>query len=314
MKQRIRVIGIVRTGDGILFLKRLRGRAEELPVWELPTGKIRFGEQPEEAMSRTIFEYLGSEVQEVKLEDVITFVGLSGASQLGNLYIIYDVKLAGMKIVPADRYTAYKYLKKEELAAVPLDDATISVLEVINGKEATSNGLKLMPANVKAEREAINGATVYVDGGSKGNPGPAAVGYVIVGEDGKVMKRGGEFIGFATSRVAEYYAIKEGCEQAIELGLKRVRFVGDNLMIINQLRGIYQVKNKDLLPIYNDVQEYLKNFEAVAFVHVKREMNREADLEANKALEGHFDRRKMGLAGPDSEVVSASEIDSQGVL
>lgn len=293
MKQRIRVIGIVRTGDGILFLKRLRGRAEELPVWELPTGKIRFGEQPEEAMSRTIYEYLGVEVQEVKLEDAVTFVGLSGASQLGNLYIIYDVKLSDTKITPAERYTAFKYLKKEEFAAVPLDEATILVLEVINSKESSRGELKLTPAGDSKEREAVNGATVYVDGGSKGNPGPAAIGYVIVGEDGKVLKRGGEFIGFATSRVAEYYALKEGCEQAIELGLKRVRFVGDNLMIMNQMRGIYQVKNKDLLPIYKSIQEYLKNFEAVAFVHVKREMNREADLEANKALEGHFDRRKV---------------------
>lgn len=294
MKQRIRVIGIVRTKDGVLFLKRMRGRAEELPLWELPTGKIRFGEQPEEAMSRTIYEYLGVEVREVRLEDVITFVGLSGASQLGNLYIIYEIKLSEAKVTPAERYTAYKYLKKEELSAVPLDEATISVLEVINSKDKASKPLNLdFTDSQNKERNAVNGATVYVDGGSKGNPGPAAVGYYIVGENGKELKRGGEFIGFATSRVAEYYALKEGCEQAIGLGLKRVRFVGDNLMIMNQMRGIYQVKNKDLLPIYNDIQEYLKQFEAVAFVHVKRELNREADAEANKALEGHFDRRKV---------------------
>ncbi len=144
-------------------------------------------------------------------------------------------------------------------------------------------------------RGAANGATVYVDGGSRGNPGPAAIGYYIIGQDGRVIKRGGEFIGFATSRVAEYYAMKEGMEQAIELGLKRVRFVGDNLMMINQLKGIYQVKSLDLLPIYNDVQNLLKNFDAVAFSHVKRSQNMEADREAGKALEGHFNRKKMKM-------------------
>ena len=304
MKQRIRVIGIVRTAEGVLLLKRLSGRAEEPSVWELPTGKIRFGEQPEEAMSRVIYEYLGLEVKEVKLNDVITFAGLSGASQLFNLYVIYEVQLAEGKLMPMERYTAYKYLKKEELATVALDEATILVLglledklnpdmknsQVLSAAAAAAAGGKTGGANMA--RDAANGATVYVDGGSKGNPGPAAIGYYIVSEDGKVLKRGGEFIGFATSRVAEYYAVKEGCEQAIELGLKRVRLVGDNLMIINQLRGIYRVKNKDLLPIYNDVMNYLRKFEAVAFIHVKREANTEADAEANKALEGHFKRKK----------------------
>ncbi|MBR2544105.1 reverse transcriptase-like protein [Candidatus Saccharibacteria bacterium] len=303
MKQRIRVIGIVRTAEGVLLLKRPSGRAEELPVWELPTRKIRFGEQPEEAMSRAIYEYLGLEVKEVKLSDVITFAGLSRASQLFNLYIVYEIQLADGKLVPMERYTAYKYLKKEELSAVTLDEATITVLGLLEDKlnpgtvdskvlSAVTASANTMVGSANAARNAANGATVYVDGGSKGNPGPAAIGYYIVSEDGKVLKRGGEFIGFATSRVAEYYAIKEGCEQAIELGLKRVRFVGDNLMIINQLRGIYRVKNKDLLPIYNDVMNYLQKFEAVAFIHVKREANREADAEANKALEGHFKRKK----------------------
>ena len=295
MKQRIRVVGIVRTGDGGLLLKKSRGRSEEQPVWELPTGKIRFGEQPEEALSRTFYEYLGVEVAGVKLVDAVTFVDLTNSSRQGNLYIIYEVSLPeGIKPRPIDTYTAYKYLKNDEMGTVRLEDATISVLEILQGRRSETERFK--PANAADDnRGAANGATVYIDGGSKGNPGPAAIGYYIVGEDGKELKRGGEFIGFATSRVAEYYAMKEGVEQAIELGLKRVRFVGDNLMIINQMRGIYQVKNKDLLPIYNDIQKLLTNFEAVAFVHVKRDQNAQADAEANKALQGHFKRKKKAV-------------------
>ena len=296
MKQRIRVVGIVKDEKGgILLLKRLQGRAEEVPAWEILTGKIRFGEQPEEALARSFYEYLGVEVSSIELRDAVTFVGLSGSSQMENLYIVYEVVLpTGAKLVPMDRYTAFKYLKKEELASVRLEDATMSVIDTVSGHKREAISMKPTDA-IDDPRGAANGATVYVDGGSRGNPGPAAIGYVILGEDGKIIKQGGEFIGFATSRVAEYYALKEGIEQAIELGLKRVRFVGDNLMMINQMKGIYQVKSLDLLPIYNNIQTLLKSFEAVAFSHVKRGQNMQADREADKALRGHFNRKKIKM-------------------
>ena len=293
MKQRIRVVGIAKDGDGILLLKRAQNRAEEVPAWEILTGKIRFGEQPEEALARSFYEYLGVEITSVSLKDVVTFIGLSGSSQMENLYIVFEVTLPkGVKLAPMDRYTAFKYLKKSELASVRLEDATMSVIDIISGHEREAINMKPTDA-IDDPRGTANGATVYVDGGSRGNPGPAAVGYVVIGPDGKAMKRGGEFIGFATSRVAEYYAMKEGIEQAIELGLKRVRFIGDNLMMINQLKGVYQVKSTDLLPIYNDIQKLLKEFDAVSFTHVKRGQNMEADREADRALKGHFDRKQI---------------------
>ena len=274
---------MIKKGEEFLLLKKTRGRIEELPSWELPTGKIRFGEQPEEAMSRAIYEYLGVQVAAMELKDAVTFTGISGASRLGNLYIVYAIELdSTAKITTADRYSAYKYVSEQELPALKLDEATISVLEIEHGRTGTSTTVQV------GERAAVNGATVYVDGGSRGNPGPAGIGYYIVGEDGTVLKRGGEFIGFATSRVAEYYALKEGCEQAIELGLKRVRFISDNLMVVNQMNGIFQVKNKDLLPIYRDIRKMLAQFEAVAFVHVKRQMNAAADKEVNIAINKHF--------------------------
>ena len=295
MKQRIRVVGIVKEGESILLLKKAQNRAEEVPAWEIMTGKIRFGEQPEEALARSFYEYLGVEISGLKLIDVVTFVGLTESSQMENLYIVFEVTLPkGANLAPLDRYTAFKFLKKTELSTVRLDDATMSVIDIVAGHKRAEINMKPTDA-IDDPRGAANGATVYVDGGSRGNPGPAAVGYYIIGPDRKVIKRGGEFIGFATSRVAEYYAMKEGVEQAIELGLKRVRFVGDNLMMINQLKGIYQVKSKDLILIYNDIQNLLRNFDAVAFSHVKRGQNMEADREADKALKGHFSRKQIRM-------------------
>ena len=281
MKQRIRVTGIVEREGEILLVKKRAGRSDSPVFWELPTGKIKFGEQPEEAMSRTMSEYLGVEAREVKLKDVVTFLAFSGASQMANLYIIYMIAVKDTdKIEPEERYSAYKFLKRDEVSKVRLDEATKAVLDL---EETTVSG-------AASVRETVNGATVYIDGSSRGNPGPSGVGYCILGENGEVLKRGGEFIGFATSRVAEYYALKEGIEQAIELGLKSVRFVGDNLMMMNQMNGIYKVKNRDLLPIYADVRKLIaENFEAVSFTHVKREQNGRADEEANKAIYRHFD-------------------------
>lgn len=281
MKQRVRVAGIVQKDGEILIMKRAAGRNESAPTWELPTGKIKFGEQPEEAMDRMLEEYLGVELTEkTELKDVITFVAPSGSSQLSNLYIIYTVTLPEQtKIVAAERYTAYKYIKPEDLANYHLDEASIVALE-IEGREAGR-------ANY---REVANSATVYVDGASRGNPGPAGIGYVIIDENGCNLASGGEFIGFATSRVAEYYALKLGVEKALELGLKTVRFVGDNLMMINQMKGIYKVKNQDLIPIYDSIHELLQNFEAYAFIHVKREQNTKADAYANSAIDGQFNK------------------------
>ena len=305
MKQRIRVVGIAKTVDGTLLLKKAKGRMEQEPEWELLTGKIRFGEQPEEAMARTAYEYLGVELAEVKLKDVVTFTSLADASGQSNLYIVFSIKMPeGVKINPVDRYTMYKYSKLEEMVTMRLTDSTISVLEITD-KRTPLEGVKTV---MNQAREAANGATVYVDGGSRGNPGPAATGYYIVGEDGRVLGQGGDFVGFATSRVAEYYAMRTGIKKAIELGLKRVRFVGDNLMMINQLRGIYQVKNKDLIPIYNEIQDLLRNFEAVSFVHVKRSQNAIADSEATEALEGHFERKKKVPPESITETIDFSDI------
>lgn len=280
MKQRIRVAGIIQNGREVLIMKKAQGRVDSAPIWELPTGKIKFGEQPEEAMDRMLEEYLGVEVTEkTELKDVITFLAPQGSSQLSNLYIIYTVKLAeNTKIIPQERYTAYKYIKTDELAGYHLDEASLTALEIETDQGNRSN-----------YKTVANSATIYVDGCSRGNPGPAGIGYYIVGPNGEVLACGGEFIGFATSRVAEYYALKAGCEKALELGLKSVRFVADNLMMVNQMNGVYKVKNRDILSIYNSVRELVRKFEACAFVHVAREQNTKADEQANLAVDRHFE-------------------------
>lgn len=277
MKQRIRVVGIIKSEEGVLVFKRNRGRSESPIFWELPTGKIKFGEQPEEAMARSLTEYTGLSVNSIKLKDVITFLAPEGASQLSNLYIIYELGVShDTKPTPKDRYTAYKYIKDFSNSTTRLNETSISVLEIEEGR---------VNADRVTSRDTANAITINVDGASRGNPGPSGIGYCIHDESGKIIEQGGEFIGFATSRLAEYYAMRKGIERATELGFKTVRFISDSLMVVNQLNGIFRVKNHDIKPVYGDIQSKLGQFEAISFTHVPRSQNTIADSEANAAID-----------------------------
>ncbi|MBR2766526.1 reverse transcriptase-like protein [Candidatus Saccharibacteria bacterium] len=277
MKQRIRVVGLIKNEDGVLVFKRNRGRSESPVFWELPTGKIKFGEQPEEAMARSLSEYTGLTATSLKLKDVITFLAPEGSSQLSNLYIVYELGIDnGVKPNPRDRYTAYKFIKDFNNSNVKLNETTMSVIEIEEGKVAS---------NRVSSRDTANSVTINVDGASRGNPGPSGIGYCIHDEAGKIIEKGGEFIGFATSRLAEYHAMRKGIERAIELGYKTARFISDSLMVVNQLNGIFSVKNQDIISIYNDIESKLDYFDAVSFTHVPRSQNAIADSEANAAID-----------------------------
>lgn len=277
MKQRIRVVGIIKNEDGVLVFKRSRGRSEAPVFWELPTGKIKFGEQPEEAMARSLTEYTGLSANSIKLRDVITFLAPEGSSQLSNLYIIYELEVGNeIKPNPHERYTAYKFVKDFTNSNIRLTETSLSVIEIIEEKTVS------VRANA---RDTANSVTINVDGASRGNPGPAGIGHCIHDNSGNIIEKDGEFVGFATSRVAEYLAMRKGIDRAIELGYKTARFYSDSLMVVNQLNGIFTVKNQDILPIYDDIIQKIENFEAVTFTHVPRSQNTIADYEANDAID-----------------------------
>ena len=292
MKQRIRVTAICKKDDEVLLLKRAGGRIEGgVPNFELPQGKIIFGEQPEEAMTRVIYENVGAQATSIQLVDVVTFTNLEGASELGNLYIVYEVKIASDNIkITNERYSAYKWTKMSETGVLSLEGASEMVLQIIATKVGTPSTRILQVGEGAQVLPASDFATIYTDGGSRGNPGPSGLGYYIIGPDGKELKRGGEFLGFSSSRLAEYYGLKEGLEQAIELGLKKVHFKSDSLMMVNQMNGVYKVKNQDLMQVHADVLKLLENLEAYSFSHIPRGQNIEADTEVNRVIDANTQR------------------------
>jgi len=127
---------------------------------------------------------------------------------------------------------------------------------------------------------------VNVDGGARGNPGPAAIGAVIQSPDGEVVEERGERIGKATNNVAEYRALLLGIERAAELGASEVELVGDSELIVRQVKGEYKVKDATLRELHTEVKRALRRFDRWSIRHVRREQNAEADRLVNAALDG----------------------------
>jgi len=126
---------------------------------------------------------------------------------------------------------------------------------------------------------------VNVDGGSRGNPGPAAIGVVIRDDDGGVVADAAEPIGPATNNVAEYRALIRGIELAAEHGATELELRGDSELVVKQIRGEYKVKDAGLKPLHAEARRALSAFESWSFNHVRRERNAEADALVNQALD-----------------------------
>jgi ribonuclease HI len=126
---------------------------------------------------------------------------------------------------------------------------------------------------------------VNVDGGARGNPGPAAIAAVVAKPDGEVLEERSERIGKATNNVAEYRAVLLGIERARALGASELELVGDSELVVRQVLGDYRVKDAGLRPLHARVRKALDDFDRWSIRHVRREENEAADALVNEALD-----------------------------
>ena len=128
-------------------------------------------------------------------------------------------------------------------------------------------------------------ARLSTDGGARGNPGPAAYGYVLEAEDGTVLDARGETIGIATNNVAEYRALIAGLEKAVELGIDELEVVSDSELLVKQMQGEYRVKNETLRGLNDEANSLERKLGRVRYTAVRREHNELADKLVNEALD-----------------------------
>ena len=126
---------------------------------------------------------------------------------------------------------------------------------------------------------------LHVDGGARGNPGPAAIGVVISSPDGEVLEELAETIGPATNNVAEYRALLRGLERADELEATELEIIGDSELIARQLTGAYKVKHPAMKPLYEQAMAALRGFAGWRIRTVPRSQNARADALVNAALD-----------------------------
>jgi ribonuclease HI len=137
-------------------------------------------------------------------------------------------------------------------------------------------------------------ATLFADGGSRGNPGPAASGAVLFAEDGTVLAEVGEFLGIATNNVAEWTALVSGLERARALGVGDIVIRMDSELVVRQVTGVYRVKHADLIPLHAKAKGLLRSFDSVDIRHVPRKENAAADAVVNQCLDAQAARAREG--------------------
>jgi ribonuclease HI/uncharacterized protein YqfB (UPF0267 family) len=132
------------------------------------------------------------------------------------------------------------------------------------------------------------GIKLYTDGGSRGNPGPSALGFVITDDNDQIIYEGSKYLGITTNNQAEYQAVKAGLDMCTKFTSGTVRVFLDSQLVANQMNGIYKIKNRELWPIHQSIKEISEQlFKNVSFTYIPREFNKLADAQVNIALDSN---------------------------
>lgn len=278
MQQKIIVMALAKSGNKVLLLNR-----EQKEFYELPSVFLMAGDNPTISLQNILAELFDEEdVCDICLSDVVSNIDSAKTEQ--RIIIVYTVRMTEGEPTCHESGGRWVELSKgqpseiENLSLKVLQSKTVMLKTGVNTKGALSVDVKL----TTSEHVLIS-----TDGGSRGNPGPSASAFVILNDKEEVIYEGGKYIGITTNNQAEYQAVKLALEKALELGARSTDFKMDSLLIVNQMSGFYQIKNRDLWPIYANIKELMNKFSKVTFSHVGREFNKEADMLVNKILNEH---------------------------
>lgn len=281
MNQRVAVRAIVRKQNKILYLRRSTGRRSIIGKFELPGGRLGYGEQPEDALRRYLQDDAGLSVKAADLNDVITYIDHDDRD-VQYTVILYMVVLSGSDYNAKPGADHDMAIWRDDFE--PLDNSMTDLSQLIIG---IVNQQVVSPNSAVEAKDRLDAQKVvlFSDGGSRGNPGPSAAGYVIMDSRNQIIDQGGEYLGITTNNQAEYQAVRLGLERALKLGHRSVDARIDSMLVVNQMKGVYAIKNRELWPINDRIRELVGQFDKVTFTHIKREYNQLADGMVNKTLD-----------------------------
>jgi len=258
---------------------------EDSGVYRLPSEALN-GNQPDEVAANILARYLGAaEATTPKLDKALLVRGDPVMSELNLVFNTNYTQSGGGEVA---QNSSTQWVDPHKLQRQQLSLATRCILfDEIMQEHQSDEDNNMQENNIQNTTVIQPGATltIHTDGGSRGNPGPSAAAFVILDEQGRVIFKEGKYLGITTNNQAEYQAVKMALEKGAACEAKVVNFKMDSLLVVNQMSGIYKIKNKDLWPIYTAIQDLRKRFQSVTFTHVPRELNREADALVNEVLD-----------------------------
>jgi ribonuclease HI/ADP-ribose pyrophosphatase YjhB (NUDIX family) len=288
MKQKVVTRAIIKQDGKVLLLRRQGGRPSISGLYELPGGRVHINQQPEDALTHALNIHLKVSPETVQLKDVMTFIDPDDR-ELQYVFILFEASLKPIDrtIELSDEYDRYVWKKLTDIQQNELTQSTQQLLGMQPIPFAPGGKPEILKAGVaiSATHEHI---IAYTDGGSRGNPGPSAAGFVLFDTAGMVIREGGTYLGITTNNVAEYQAVYLALEEAVQLGASVVDFKLDSQLVTNQMNGVFKVKHHDLKPIHQRIQELSSQFERVTFTHIRREFNQLADGMVNKILDAEI--------------------------
>ena len=286
---------VVNERNEILVIRRSQTDTSRRGAWEFPGGHVEPGESLEAAALRETQEEVGISPKELQFHHTDTY-RYNGEDRLSGTFIGRVANTVELNL--SHEHDDFKWVSASNYDINDLEPYYKSVIEKWFGIEAKQAQKQHNDENETTKPATMNHIIAYTDGGSRGNPGPSASGYVLMDEANQVVEEGGEYLGITTNNQAEYQAVKLALEKAHKFNPQQIDFFIDSLLVVNQMNGIFKVKNKDLWPIHEDIKQLSAQYKKVTFTHVRREYNTLADDEVNKVLDSYEHRER----GDDVEI------------
>ena len=266
---------IVRRGDKVLVLRRSPAM-DRSGFWELPGGHVEPGETAEQAALRETKEETGLDFAKLEFHHTSAY-NYKGQPRLS---LVFIARTSSGEVTLSGEHDEFDWVDSSNYHNKNFEDNYKELFKDFfsqSGNLAKTDDKKSTPVELNLQ--------IFTDGGSRGNPGPSASGYVILAHDDTILEAGGEYLGVTTNNQAEYQAVELGLQRALKYQPRKVDFFIDSELVVKQMNGQYKIKNRDLWPIHSRIKQLAAQIDSVTFTHVRREFNQLADDEVNKILD-----------------------------